>query len=252
MLSGKEKFFKSARKQNRARHSPQGFYTPFESLDQYLQDMVCSRSSESRTCALSSEAVNQQDDDDETVFLQTMSDIIPLAPAERQRVPPASPAQQPARWLNQEEMEVHAHLKALVCGEVEFEISYSDEYTDGAIPGLCPDTFRKLKRGEFSYQDHVDLHGCTREEGRQVVIQFAQECFARGLRCILIVSGRGLNSRDKIPVLKQGLVRWLTQAPLKKLILAFASARSYDGGAGAFYVLLRRNGKKGAFISCFL
>jgi DNA-nicking Smr family endonuclease len=49
--------------------------------------------------------------------------------------------------------------------------------------------------------------------------------------------------------LKEGLVRWFMQAPLKRLVLAFASARSYDGGAGAFYVLLRRNKEKSDLVT---
>ncbi len=249
MIAGKEKLFRSAPKKTQTRHSLRGFYTPFESLDQHLRDRMQLKSPEPEPETRSSvrAASRRQDEDDDTFFLQNMSDVIPLDTTARQRVPPASPARQPARWLNREEMEVREHLARLVCGEVEFEISFSDEYTDGAVLGLCPNTFRKLRRGEFSYQDHVDLHGCTLREGRELVMEFVQECFARGLRCVLIVSGRGLNSRDKIPVLKQGLVRWLTQAPLKKLILAFASARSHDGGAGAFYVLLRRNEQKGTF-----
>ncbi|MGV8075436.1 MAG: Smr/MutS family protein, partial [Syntrophobacteraceae bacterium] len=69
-----------------------------------------------------------------------------------------------------------------------------------------------------------------------------------GYRCVLVVPGRGLNSQDKQPVLKNGLIKWLTQTPLNRFVLAFASARSYDGGAGAFYVLLRRNPGKATFL----
>jgi DNA-nicking Smr family endonuclease len=87
----------------------------------------------------------------------------------------------------------------------------------------------------------------TRIEARAAVTEFVLESFAQGCRCLLIVSGRGLNSQDKEPVLKQNLVIWLTQAPLKRVVLAFASARSHDGGAGAFYVLLRRNQGKVSF-----
>jgi len=68
------------------------------------------------------------------------------------------------------------------------------------------------------------------------------------LRCILIVCGRGLNSAGRQPVLKQNLVTWLTRAPLKRIVLAFACARSRDGGAGAFYVLVRRNKGKAPFV----
>ncbi len=136
----------------------------------------------------------------------------------------------------------------MVSGEAPFEVWYSDEYVDGAVVGLSPEIVKKLKRGDFSYQDHIDLHGCNREEARERVNHFVKRSFSRKLRCVLIVSGRGLNSRERQPVLKQELVRWLTHTPLRRIVLAFASARSYDGGAGAFYVLLRRKEGKAPFV----
>lgn len=178
-----------------------------------------------------------------------MADVTPL-PAGGPSMIPASPRRKkPARFLAQEEMEVYAHLADLVAGDAPFEISWSDEYVDGAVVGLSPEILKKLRRGEFSYQEYMDLHGCKREEAKERTVHFAKRSFARGLRCILIVSGRGLNSKDKEPVLKHGVVKWLTRAPLKRFVLAFASARSCDGGAGAFYVLLRKNEGKAPLVT---
>lgn len=59
-------------------------------------------------------------------------------------------------------------------------------------------------------------------------------------RCVLLIHGRGLNSPDRVPVLKNALVGWLTRGRLAKRVLAFATARPVDGGAGALYVLLRK------------
>jgi len=92
------------------------------------------------------------------------------------------------------------------------------------------------------------LHGLNRLEARGEVREFITECFAARRRCVLIIAGRGLNSRDKEPVLKNNLPIWLTRAPLKRMVLAFASARSYDGGWGAFYVLLRKSEGKAPLI----
>ncbi len=246
----KRKSARSMRRSSPPKPSMQGFYTPFEGLDQHLREISRSAKVEKSARVFKEGEVLREvlpKADDEEIFLQNMSDVIPLPRFRRERIHPPTPAQNPARFLAQEEGEVHAHLMGLVCGEVKFELSLSDEYTDGAVVGLSPEVLNKLKGGEFSYQDHVDLHGCNREQAREEVIQFVQECFGRGLRCVLVVCGRGLNSKDKKPVLKEGVVRWLTQSPLKRMILAFASARSHDGGAGAFYVLLRRNEQKGTF-----
>lgn len=60
----------------------------------------------------------------------------------------------------------------------------------------------------------------------------------RGYRGVLIVHGRGLKSPGK-PVLKAKVFHWLTRGPLRAYVVALASARACDGGAGATYVLLR-------------
>src|SRR4029077_16045590 len=94
--------------------------------------------------------------------------------------------------------------------------------------------------GEFSYQSHLDLHGLTAEEARGYVERFLTTAHRRGYRCVLVIHGRGLNSENKEPVLKKRVCAWLARGALSRLVLAFTSARACDGGAGALYVLLRR------------
>jgi len=224
----------------------QGFYTPFRDLDQHLGKK--SSTTDPPPQLTEKKVFKPRTISENEVFLDAMYDVIPLAKNPHSRVPPSSPTKTFPRFLLQEEMEVHAHLVDLVTGDGPFELTYSDEYVDGAILGLSPEVLKKLRNGDFSYQDSLDLHRLNRQQARELVTQFVCEGFSRKFRCILIVCGRGLNSENKEPVLKQNLVTWLTRSPLKRFILAFASARSWDGGAGAFYVLLRRNRGKAPFI----
>jgi len=229
----------------------QAFYTPFGGLDQHLTKGVREKPPPALTPSQvpktgAREAIPRPETEDE-VFRRAMADVSPLN-QEPGRVPAARTSQAPPRFRSLEDEEVHAHLTRLVEGESDFELTYSDEYVDGAVVGLSPKVLKTLRNGDYSYQDYVDLHGLTRAEARETVVSFVTRSFARKSRCILIIPGRGLNSEDKQPVLKERLVVWLTQGPLKRLVLAFASARSYDGGAGAFYVLLRRNQKKETFL----
>jgi DNA-nicking Smr family endonuclease len=60
---------------------------------------------------------------------------------------------------------------------------------------------------------------------------------------VLVVHGRGLHSKDQLPILKDSLRTWLSTARFGRHVLAFATARPVDGGAGALYVLLRRAGR---------
>lgn len=246
-MSGKKrKAAQSNHQPPKRNHSAQAFYTPFEHLDQHLA-RKSSTAAPSIRQEVKCEAV-QRVQDEEAIFLDAMSDVIPLTDVQRERVAPSRPAKILPRFLAKEEFEVYSHLVDLVTGEGPFELTYSDEYVDGAVVGLSPEILKKLRNGEFSYQDCLDLHGYNRSQANDLVTEYVSESFARRLRCILIVCGRGLNSKDREPILKQNLVTWLTRAPLKRLVLAFASARCWDGGAGAFYVLLRRNKGKAPFI----
>jgi DNA-nicking Smr family endonuclease len=114
--------------------------------------------------------------------------------------------------------------------------------TDDALsftrPGMGPDVLRKLRRGGWSVQGQVDLHGLRREDARDTLSQFIRDAHKTGWRCVRVVHGKGLGSPGKAPVLKGRVHSWLVQ---KKEVLAFAQARPADGGAGALMVLLAQS-----------
>jgi DNA-nicking Smr family endonuclease len=77
------------------------------------------------------------------------------------------------------------------------------------------------------------------EDARNAFEMFLTDSITTGKKAVLIVHGRGLSSPDK-PVLKTSVIQWLTCGLWRKWVIAFTSARSCDGGAGATYVLLRQ------------
>jgi DNA-nicking Smr family endonuclease len=173
------------------------------------------------------------------LFLDAVADVRPLDPGARTRVDGPAPAS-PPRAVTAPDAEALAQLCDLVTGSVPFDISDSDEYIEGAMVGLDPRLLRRLRNGEFASQAHLDLHGMTSEEARRAVKRFLTQAYQSGKRCVLIVHGRGHNSKDQIPVLKSRLATWLARGQWARLILAFTSARPCDGGTGALYLLLRR------------
>jgi DNA-nicking Smr family endonuclease len=134
-------------------------------------------------------------------------------------------------------------LRALVSGDAPFDLSDGDEFIEGKAAGLDSAIVRKLRRGDYAVQGHLDLHGMTREEARGAVERFLRESRLGGKRCVLVVHGRGRHSPDQVPVIKEALQDWLASGRFGRQVLAFASARPADGGAGALYVLLRRAGR---------
>lgn len=178
--------------------------------------------------------------DDARCFKEAMSGVMPLPGNKRKAARSPGPDIRPAHPAPDDEQEVIARLNQLVNGSLEMDFTFSDEYIEGAIPGLSPKIMKRLKRGQFSIQAHLDLHGCTKQEAEARVREFLCESHRLGLRCVLIVHGRGLNSPDSFPVLKDRLPVWLNRGFARKTVLAFATAMPYDGGTGAIYVLLRR------------
>jgi DNA-nicking Smr family endonuclease len=184
-------------------------------------------------------AVTRPSPDDTDLFASAMSDVVPLSRADT-RVDGPAPAEGHARPVS-EEAEALAALSDIVTGVAHFDITDTREYVEGTVVGLDPRVVRRLRRGDYSWQGHLDLHGLTVAEAREVVERFIVESFRAGRRCVLLIHGRGLNSKDQTPVLKERLKSWLAHGRIGKVVLAFATARPCDGGAGALYVLLRRD-----------
>ena len=184
----------------------------------------------------------QPEPDERALFDEAMADVQPL---ERDRHLPKISFRQPVS-ISEHEHEVLRELDRIVSGEAPFELRDSDEFMEGAVRGFDPRTVRQLRRGEFTLQADLDLHGTDAATARPLLERFITDCHARGLRCVRIVHGRGRNSPDGIPVLKSNLPRWLARGPARLLVLAYTSALPRDGGTGATYVLLRsRGGRRG-------
>ena len=111
-----------------------------------------------------------------------------------------------------------------------------DEAMSFRRPGVGIDVARKLRRGYWSIQGEIDLHGLRSDDAREALATFVREAVRQGLRCVRVVHGKGLGSPGKTPVLKGKVHSWLVQ---KNDVLAFVQARGDEGGAGAVVVLLR-------------
>jgi DNA-nicking Smr family endonuclease len=113
--------------------------------------------------------------------------------------------------------------------DTDDELSYRSQ-------GIGTDVTQKLRKGHWSLQGQIDLHGLRSDEARDALGQFIRDASKRGWRCVRIVHGKGLGSPGKTPVLKSKVQRWLVQ---KTEVLAFVQAKGSEGGAGALVVLLK-------------
>lgn len=112
----------------------------------------------------------------------------------------------------------------------------TDERLSFRRPGVGPDVTYKLRRGKWSIQRQIDLHGLRTDDAREALSAFIREAHKHGIRCVRVVTGKGLGSPGKAPVLKDKVHRWLVQ---RAEIVAFVQAPPAHGGAGALVVLLQ-------------
>ena len=178
-------------------------------------------------------------DEESALFLEAVGEVNPVRTV-KARVGPPVPLTAAQLKIPNEEAESLARLAELVSEQGQFDLADCDEFIEGSVQGFDPGVMRKLRAGEFTTQADLDLHGLTKDEAKPALEGFIQKSRIAGHRCVRVVTGRGLHSKEQVPVLKQGVQQWLTQGRVAKQVLGFCSARPKDGGAGALYVLLRR------------
>ncbi|CAH9018131.1 Smr/MutS family protein [Candidatus Nitrosacidococcus sp. I8] len=171
-------------------------------------------------------------DSDKALFQEAVEGISPL---EQNRIFPFKKSLSPIPYqFHQDEMLVFKDMLSDSFQATEIE---SGEELIYFRPELGKRQLRNLRQGKFSISAELDLHGMNVPTARYELTQFLGNCKKRNIRSIRIVHGKGLGSYHKEPILKNKVNTWLQQ---RDDVLAFCSARTFDGGTGAVYVLLRR------------
>jgi DNA-nicking Smr family endonuclease len=117
--------------------------------------------------------------------------------------------------------------------------------------GLDYASSKKLAQGEYPIDFTLDLHGHHMNEAYEALVEAIEFGYASGMRCILVITGKGLHSRDDggfshgadysdRQTLKEQVPQWLGDLRLADKIIKFTDAHKKHGGSGALYVLLRR------------
>ena len=170
-------------------------------------------------------------DDDE--FRRATRDVEPLRAPRRARLArsPAAPIPEQTR------RDERAALAESLAGARSIDDAIdSGEELAFLRDGFSRQILRKLRRGHWVVQDELDLHGMNRVQAAHAVGEFLRHCRVRHLRCVRIVHGKGLGSRNREPVLKGKLRKWLA---LRDEVLAYCQAPVAHGGSGAVLILLK-------------
>ena len=98
----------------------------------------------------------------------------------------------------------------------------------------------------------IDLHGYTIEEANEAVEQFIQKCFDEDVTKIIVITGKGLRSKNienpylskDLSILKYSVPEFIeNNKSLTRLIIETTDAKIEDGGSGAFYIYLKNKNK---------
>ena len=201
------------------------------------------------------------------LFGSAMSDVKPL-PGHAVAVPPPPPPLPPVP-----ELPVSGLPGPMVAAAVPGPASSGrrpaapeplQALTGKAFDGLDRRSQARLRRGAMPVEAMLDLHGHGREVARGMLVDFIARSHARGLRCVLVITGKG-GPRPQPVVRRRGMAvpetpepprepwatnpagvirselpRWLNEPETRSKVLAFTQARQMHGGFGAAYILLKR------------
>jgi DNA-nicking Smr family endonuclease len=118
----------------------------------------------------------------------------------------------------------------------------------------------KIPNKDFIYKKNIryekikkiDLHGYTIEEANKAIEQFIQKCFEESVTKIIVITGKGLRSKNvenpylskDLSILKYSVPEFIeNNKSLTRLIIEITDAKIEDGGSGAFYVYLKNKNK---------
>ncbi len=167
---------------------------------------------------------------DAELFRQAMTGVTPLGRDDRiEPVPMNTPASALQREIDEKAVLQESMLPVSDPAELE-----TGEEILFLRPGYQKRIMQRLRRGQYSTADTIDLHHMNVETAGQVLQDFIRQSIERGYSCVRIVHGKGLRSRD-VPRLKILTNRLLRR---QSKVIAFASCRPMEGGTGAVDVLL--------------
>ena len=175
--------------------------------------------------------------EDRAAFLAAVDGARPLRQPDRVSLDGPKPSPQP----RQREIDEAAVLAELLHGSLAIDdwldLGGADSFLRCGVPRSV---LRDLRRGRWSIQDHIDLHGLNRQQAHSQVAQFVATAHSAGKRCLRIVHGRGHGSPGREAILRQLVKVWLGR---HREVLAFCHAPPSDGGDGALWVLLKSGGQ---------
>lgn len=200
-----------------------------------LRDSLAEQQRQQREAAAAALAAQRAAERARRLFADAVGPVTPLQPHGLARA--VLDGARPEPLPRQREADERRALLEAMSDEVDIEsLLLTDDGLSFRREGVGPDVVNRLRRGHWSIQGELDLHGLRRDEARDALALFLRDSRQRGWRCLRVVHGKGHGSPGRQPVLKAKAQRWLGQSAE---VMAFTQASGPQGGAGALIVLLK-------------
>jgi DNA-nicking Smr family endonuclease len=185
----------------------------------------------------------EQNEDEASALSMAMQGVKPLRDDRPGRVTARTPRVESRTAMvvpfgRSAEDEARARLDDLVAFEVNFRIETEAGFVRGARTDAQPRVVRELGRRTRA-SETLDLHGHNQREARDAVVGFVRQAHKKGLTVLCIVHGKGQHSEGGLGVLREVVVRALTETGASQLVMAFVTAPEALGGSGAMLVELK-------------
>ena len=112
--------------------------------------------------------------------------------------------------------------------------------------------FDQKRNTRYEKIKKIDLHGYTIDDANKAVEQFIQKSFDDNVTKIIVITGKGLRSKNienpylskDLSILKYSVPEFIeNNKNLTKIIIETRDAKIEDGGSGAFYIYLKNKNK---------
>lgn len=175
--------------------------------------------------------------DDDEIFLQEMQGVKQIS--QKKKVDLSQPHQMTEAHIARQKSATSEKIGSASNPLRHYEVTRVQPHDALGFKGhgIQEGVYRKLRQGKYQIDARLDLHRMTIEAAREKVFTFINDCIKYDLRTVLIMPGKGDRNIEDPALLKSYLIHWLPQLPD---VMAYHTAQPKDGGAGAFYILLRK------------
>ena len=176
-------------------------------------------------------------DDESALFFEEMAGVVPLK-GDVKAVNLQPKALTEEQLQRRDALQREAYLACMSLDLSLIPIIAPDDIASFKREGVQGAVFKRLRLGQYSIKMELDVHAYRLSQARDALLNYLLVAQAHGERCVMLIHGKGHNSKPVAGLLKSAVCHWLSQLDM---VLAYHSAKTEQGGTGALYVMLTKS-----------